>query len=293
MWYIKLGKEILTMAKLKNPLLSLSAQGRLGKAISFVKRGGRNLVERKPEVPDAKTLAQLSWRHMFLKVVALWHALSPAEKLQWESVARPHHMTGYAYFISQSLRPNPGIYLPLQGGTMSGDIDMAKNRILRLPAPVDAQEAANREWVLAQIPAAAPKAPIFSSPAWATTWSGSGQRHSGASITLATHYCGIEFDVPDDFTSVDSVTVIRAALATGTHRLTYYSGYGSVGESGEIHLDQLLNQDTVEVDNILYEQDVSGILGVIVAGDIVSVQVWGCPVNVPKDNILGLRFKYS
>ncbi len=131
------------MAKLKNPLLSLSAQGRFGKIISFVRRRGENIAEKKPVVPDAKTLVQLSWRHMFQKVVALWHALSAAEKLEWESLARPHHMTGYAYFLSQCLKPNPGIYLPLQGGKMSGDIDMDKNRITKLPAPVSSQDADN------------------------------------------------------------------------------------------------------------------------------------------------------
>jgi len=83
---------------------------------------------------------------MFTKCVDLWHTLSDAEKQTWESAARPHHMTGYAWYISQCLRPNPGIYLPLQGGTMSGDIDMAKNRILKLPAPADAQEAVTKAY---------------------------------------------------------------------------------------------------------------------------------------------------
>lgn len=95
-----------------------------------------------PIPEDAKTPAQLSWRHMFNKCVDLWHTLSAAEQQEWERLARPKHMTGYAWYISQCLRPNPGIYLPLQGGTMSGDIDMAKHRILKLPAPTDPQEAA-------------------------------------------------------------------------------------------------------------------------------------------------------
>lgn len=130
------------MAKLKNPLLSLGATGGLAKALSFVRRRKQNIVEKMPQPEDAKSLAQLSWRHMYLKAVALWNALSASDKLDWESLARPHHMTGYAYFLSQALKPNPGLYLPLQGGTMSGDIDMAKNRILKLPAPTDPQEAA-------------------------------------------------------------------------------------------------------------------------------------------------------
>lgn len=129
------------MAKLKNPLLSLGAKGDLGKVFTFLRRRKQDIVERKPIPEDPRSLAQLSWRHMYLKVVALWHALTPAEQQEWESNARPHHLTGYQWFISQALRPNPGIYLPLQGGTMSGDIDMAKNHLLKLPAPADSQEA--------------------------------------------------------------------------------------------------------------------------------------------------------
>lgn len=129
------------MAKIKVPLLSLDARGTLSKAITYVKRKAQNIAEKKPEIIDVKSPAQLSWRHMYQKAVALWHALSAAEKEEWESLARPKHMTGFAWFMSQALKPNPGLYLPLQGGTMAGDIDMAKYRLLRLPAPADPQEA--------------------------------------------------------------------------------------------------------------------------------------------------------
>lgn len=124
------------MAKLKNPLLSLKASGSLARVITFVRRGKVDLVEKKPELIDAHTSNQLAWRHMFNKCVDLWHTLNAEEKAEWESAARSRHMTGYAWYISQCLRPNPGIYLPLQGGTMSGDIDMDGNRLLKIPLPV-------------------------------------------------------------------------------------------------------------------------------------------------------------
>ncbi|MBA7552459.1 hypothetical protein ES705_45020 [subsurface metagenome] len=135
------------MAKLKNPLMSLKAQGRLGKLFSLVHRKGQHILERRPIPTDAKSPAQLFNRHMFTKCVDLWHLLSEAEQQEWESLARPRHMTGYAWFISQCLRPNPGIYLPLQGGTMSGNIDMNKNRLLELPEPADDQEPATKGYV--------------------------------------------------------------------------------------------------------------------------------------------------
>lgn len=139
------------MALLKNPLLSLRARGGLTKALTFLRRRGQNIVEEKPVPDDARSLAQLSWRHMYQKAVALWHALSAAEKEEWESSARPKHMTGFAWFMSQALRPNPGLYLPLQGGTMSGNIDMAKNRILKLPLPSDSQEPLTLAYYTANI----------------------------------------------------------------------------------------------------------------------------------------------
>lgn len=132
------------MAKLKVPLLSLGAIGRFTKHFSLTRRRKRNIIEKRPIPTDAKSPAQLIWRHMYQKAIALWHGLSDEEQQEWESLARPRHMTGFAWFISQALKPNPGLYLPLQGGTMSGDIDMAKHRILRLPEPVDDQEAARK-----------------------------------------------------------------------------------------------------------------------------------------------------
>jgi hypothetical protein len=132
------------MPKLRGPLLSLGATGGLTKLFSLARRMGQHIIERKPIPVDAKSPAQLFNRHMFNKCIDLWHLLSEAEKAEWERLATPRHMTGYAWYISQCLRPNPGIYLPLQGGTMTGDIDMAKNRLLKLPLPTHNQEAANK-----------------------------------------------------------------------------------------------------------------------------------------------------
>jgi len=134
------------LAKLKGPLNSLSASGRLTAGLTFLRRRFTNIVEREPQPKDTKSFAQLEWRHMYQKAVALWNALDAVEKLSWESLARPFHITGFAYFISQALKPNPGLYLPLQGGKMAGDIDMEKNRLLKLPLPTDDQEAASKKY---------------------------------------------------------------------------------------------------------------------------------------------------
>jgi len=133
------------VAKIKLPFLSFSASGPIGKVLSIRKRGRQHIAEEKPIPKDAKSPNQLIWRHMYSKCSGLWHDLSSAEQQEWESLARPRHMTGYAWFISQCLRPNPGIYLPLQGGTMQGLIQMDGHHIHGLPLPIHVQDPWRRQ----------------------------------------------------------------------------------------------------------------------------------------------------
>ncbi|GAH87980.1 unnamed protein product, partial [marine sediment metagenome] len=117
------------------------------KVLTFLRRKSVNILEKTPVIKDAQSAPQLTWRTMFNLYVDLWHTLSVAEKAEWESAARSRHMTGYAWYISQCLRPNPGIYLPLAGGKMQGDIDMEQHRLKDLPLPGLPFEAA-RKWDL-------------------------------------------------------------------------------------------------------------------------------------------------
>jgi len=133
------------MSKTDKPLFGFNVRGTLGKALTFRKSGPTTIAEKKPIPTDAKSLAQLSWRTMYQKATALWHALSPAEQQDWESQATRKHMTGYAWFMSQCLKPNPGLYLPLQGGTMKGDIDMSSSKILNLPVPTADEEPTRKQ----------------------------------------------------------------------------------------------------------------------------------------------------
>jgi len=123
------------LTKPLNPLFSFNARGGLGSRLSFRRRGQQTIAEKTPVPKDAKTSAQLAWRTMYQKCTDLWHTLSDLEQQSWESQARRQHMTGYAYYMSLCLRPNPGIYLPLAGGTMQGAVDMAGNKVLNLPVP--------------------------------------------------------------------------------------------------------------------------------------------------------------
>lgn len=133
--------------KLRGPLFSLGATGRLARAYTLARRltGPGWLLRGRPANPN--TPPQQQWRHMYQKAVALWIALSAAEQYEWERDGTRRHMTGFAWFMSQALRPNPGLYLPLQGGTMSGNIDMGSNSITDLSAPALDNDAARKAYV--------------------------------------------------------------------------------------------------------------------------------------------------
>lgn len=133
------------MAKLKSPFFSFGASGRLGRAFTVARRltGPAWLLRGRPT--DPKTQAQQEWRHMYQKGVALWHALSESEILEWERAGTRRGMTGFAWFMSQCLRPNPGLYLPLQGGTMQGAIEMDGQHIHGLPEPIHLQDPLRRQ----------------------------------------------------------------------------------------------------------------------------------------------------
>ena len=137
----------MTVAKLKIPLLSFDARNTLGKAFTFVRRRGQNIVQKMPVPKDRKSDEQLTWRTMYQKCAILWHTLSVAEKREWEALGGIKHMTGFAYWQSQCLRPNPGIYLPLAGGTMQGEIDIAGYHLHGLPAPTHVNDAARKAYV--------------------------------------------------------------------------------------------------------------------------------------------------
>ena len=135
------------MKRLRGPLFSLGATGRLARAYTLARRltGPAWLLRGRPD--DPKTDDQLTWRTMWQLAASLWHQLSAAEQAEWERQGTLRHMTGYAWYMSQALKPNPGIYLPLAGGNMTGIIDMQWNDITGLPPPIDPTDAARKSYV--------------------------------------------------------------------------------------------------------------------------------------------------
>ena len=245
------------MAKLKNPLLSLGAVGSLAKTLSFSRRRRTNIVQQFSTPTDPKTFAQRSWRHMYQKAVALWHALSPAEQQSWNSDASRRHMTGFAWFMSQALKPNPGLYLPLQGGIMAGDIDMAGHSITDLPDPTLAQDPVTKQYLEDNIPPVGGNITIL-------LWNYN-------NITQGTWIFAIDPDyifngVFYNSTGADGDEInFRAVLAAGTYSLAIICKVG--GGHGiaaiDVDADQVANLDMYNA-GILFNVRLSAV-GIVIA----------------------------
>lgn len=118
--------------------------------------------------------------------------------------------------------------------------------------------------------------------------------HGGYKVQGAAEYAHMDFFVPHDFSSIiDAVVVWGARSGPATFRLNFGSDYCAIGETVTLHSETLADVDTVVVLNTFYEQDISGILSVLVAGDHVGIKVTGDAVNGPNCQILGVRFKYN
>ncbi len=79
----------------------MGATGRLGKLFSLARRGGRNIIERRPIPTDAKSTAQLFNRQIFIDAVAAWHALSEEEQQAWRGICPG--LTAYQCFMRSEL----------------------------------------------------------------------------------------------------------------------------------------------------------------------------------------------
>lgn len=119
------------MAKGKNPLLSFGARGSLGDAVSFTRKRGQNIVEKKPIPAYRQTLPQLYQRWDYQDYAALWHTLTATQKRAWASLGSRHHMTGFAYYMGDRLTNLPDLvgrwHLDYQGGVVTPDSSKNNN----------------------------------------------------------------------------------------------------------------------------------------------------------------------
>ena len=119
-------------------------------------------------------------------------------------------------------------------------------------------------------------------------------KHTGHRIDAENEHSYIEFYVPADFTSITDAVVVCIALATGTHRLKFFTHYGGQGDDKDGHSESIFpGPDTAMTDELIYEIDISAALSALAAGDYVGVNTSGDGTNIPNVLIIGIRFKYA
>lgn len=89
------------MAKLKGPLFSVSAHGKLGRALSYSQRKGQALTRKYSYPKRAASLSQLTQRTIIGMLNAQWAAMSAADKDTWEATraSAGAKMSAYNFFI--------------------------------------------------------------------------------------------------------------------------------------------------------------------------------------------------
>lgn len=97
------------MPNLKNPLLSFGASGSLGESITFTKRRGQHLIEKKPELPYFLTLPVQYQRWLYQDYVYQWNLLTAAQKQVYASTGVRYHLTGFQYFMKYQLTNLPDL----------------------------------------------------------------------------------------------------------------------------------------------------------------------------------------
>ena len=91
------------MPKVRGPLFSISASGKLGDVLVYQGGIGGPRVYAHGKKRDPQTSAQLSQRSFFQSAVSYWHALNEDEREFYWVLGHQHGMTGFNYFLSHYL----------------------------------------------------------------------------------------------------------------------------------------------------------------------------------------------
>jgi len=97
------------MAKVKTPIISLSAKGSLAGSTTFQKRHSLSIVRSKPLPSQPDSLPQIYQRWDFQDYIIQWHNLTQAQKNAFRAAASRNHSTPYAEFLRTKLATLPDI----------------------------------------------------------------------------------------------------------------------------------------------------------------------------------------
>ena len=94
------------MAKLKGPLMSISATGTVGGIITYTAGKKSNTAKAKKKRKDRPTKAQIDTRRAWQYGWAFWNSMTPAERLDWTTYAALRGLGGHAMFLRHWMLQN-------------------------------------------------------------------------------------------------------------------------------------------------------------------------------------------
>ncbi len=91
------------MAKVKNPLMSISASGSIANNLTFsIKKTGQQVRWQKKQ-KDVESVARNLQRSAYSKAVIGWRLLDQEEKDNWKMLAGCSSLTGYNLFVREHI----------------------------------------------------------------------------------------------------------------------------------------------------------------------------------------------
>jgi len=105
------------MAKIKDPLLSGGASGKIGESLIFSMRASGPQVRTQRTPTGARSVAQVARNQEFSAAAAAWGLLSVGEKEVYSTLAAPFNLTGYNLYLSVYV---PGDTLAILGLAILG-----------------------------------------------------------------------------------------------------------------------------------------------------------------------------
>ena len=91
------------MVKVKGPLFSLTASGKIAERLVFSVRSSGQQVRFQKKQKDVLTASRLTQRGAYLQGVNAWKILTDNEKMEWITEAKPIQMTGYNLYMQNYL----------------------------------------------------------------------------------------------------------------------------------------------------------------------------------------------
>jgi hypothetical protein len=91
------------MAKVKGPLMSMTASGHFKNRLTYSQRKTGAQVRMQHPQKDKITTARTAWRDNFKTAVAAWNALTTDEKIAYNVRAVSKNITGYNLFLHENI----------------------------------------------------------------------------------------------------------------------------------------------------------------------------------------------